>query len=390
LLQRWSYQLESFGCQDTIQIGDRNFRVHSGCDTNKNIAIAEVFEDGNFIFNSVQSYQVRQNKEKPIDENYLKDAVLKLHKQMLNEVKLLFEINEKISSLNQYIAHLRLGRVFMAKGFHKEAINNFKRVIQLNPHYSQAYKLLGIAYIHISEYKNALRIFSTILDQNSEYPDILNSRAILYIHMGNYEAAKNDLQQAITQKPNLLECNFNMGVLLLLSTLAENPTDENFVIPARIVRSIKDIKNLEYYQKDNWQNEFDQILNIIEHGNKNDIIKSLYDLQIKMIGSSDLNVDMDMFFLRFLFGGKELSRNEINICERIIRNESKNYEGFADYWNDLAIMHLIQCRDSFVKSIADFEESLKLNPKYEDANNTLEMIKRGKKGFLILLRAVLK
>ena len=316
--------------------------------------------------------------------------MLKLHEQMLDEVKLLFEINEKISSLNQYIGHLRLGRVFMAKGFHQEAINNFKRVIQLNPSFSQAYKLLGIAYLHLNEYKNALKVFSIILEQNSEYPDILNSRAILHIQMGNYEAAKNDLQQATAIKPDLLECNFNMGVLLFLSTIAENPNDDTFVIPARIVRSINDIKELDYYKNEEWQSEFEQTLKKIEQGNKNEIIKSLYDLQIRMIGSSDLNVSMDMFFLRFLFGGKELSRNEININERIIKNESQNYEGFADYWNDLAIMHLIQCRDSFIKSIADFEESLKLNPKYEDANNTLELIKRGKKGFLILLRAVLK
>ena len=382
--------MEGFGCQDTIQIGGRNFRVHTGCDTNKNKAIAEVFEDGNFLFETTNSYQIRQSDDKPIDEDYLKEAVLKLHKQMLDEVTLLFQINEKITTLNQYLAHLRLGRVFMAKGFYKEAIHNFKRVIQINPNYSQAYKLLGTVYLHVNEYKNALKIFSTVLEQKTEYPDILNSRAILHIQMGNYEAAKNDLQQAITLKPDLLECNFNMGVLLFLSTIAENPNDDNFVIPARIVRSIKDIKEMDYYRNEDWQTEFDQTLSKIEQGSKNEIIKSLYDLQIKMIDSSDLNVDMDMFFLRFMFGGKELTRNDINICERIIRTESKNYEGFSDYWNDLAIMHLIQCRDSFVKAIDDFEHSLKLNPKYDDANNTLELIKRGKKGFLILLRAVLK
>jgi hypothetical protein len=97
-----------------------------------------------------------------------------------------------------------------------------------------------------------------------------------------------------------------------------------------------------------------------------------------------------MFFLRFLYGGKELTRNDINIYERIIRTGSKNYESFTDYWNDLAIIHLIQCRDSFIKAIDDFETSVKLNPKYKDSNDSLELIKRGKKGFLILLRAVLK
>ncbi|MEJ2542919.1 MAG: tetratricopeptide repeat protein [Calditrichaceae bacterium] len=382
--------MEGFGCQDTIQIGDRNFRIHTGCDTNKNKALAEVFEDGNFLFNITKSYQIRQNEDQPIDETYLKNAVYKLHQQLLDEVTLLFQINEKIGKLNLYLAHLRLGRVFMAKGFYQEAIINFKRVIQLSPNFSQAYKLLGTAYVKMNEYKNALRIFSTVLEKESEYPDILNARGVLYIHMGNYEAAKNDLQKAIKLNPDLLECNFNMGVLLFLSTIAESPNEENFVLPARIIRSIKELKNLDHYNDVNWKVEFEETLDRIENGSKNEVIQALYNLQIKMIGSSDLNVEMDLFFLRFLYGGKELSRKDINMYERIIRTGSKNYEGFADYWNDLAIMHLIQCRDSFVKAIDDFETSIKINPKYDESNDALELIKRGKKGFLILLRAVLK
>lgn len=382
--------MEGFGCQDTIQIGDRNFRIHTGCDTNKNKALAEVFEDGNFLFNVTKNYQIRQNENTPIDETYLKKAVFNLHKQLLEDITLLFQINEKIAKLNQYIAHLRLGRVFMAKGFYQEAIVNFKRVIQLNPNFSQAYKLLGTAYVKVNEYKNALRIFSTVLEKESEYPDILNARGILYIHMGNYEAAKNDLQKAIELNPNLLECNFNLGVLLFLSTIAESPNDANFVLPARIIRSIKELKNLDHYNDVNWKMEFEETLDRIEHGSRNEVIQALYNLQIKMIGSNDLNVDMDLFFLRFLYGGKELSRKDINMYERIIRTGSQSYEGFADYWNDIAIMHLIQCRDSFVKAIDDFETSIKINPKYGEANDALELIKRGKKGFLILLRAVLK
>jgi tetratricopeptide (TPR) repeat protein len=382
--------LEGFGRQDTIRIGDREFRIHTGCDINKNKALTEVFEEGNFLFNNEKNYKIREGENQPIDESYLKKAVHELHKQMLDEVYLLFQINEKIVSVNHYMPHHRLGRIFLAKGFHKEAVENLKRVIQINPDYTQAYKLLGSAYLQLNEYKNALKIFSLILDKAPEYPDILNARAVLYIQMGNYEAAKNDLQQAISLKPDLLECNFNMGVLLFLSTLAENPNDENLVIPARIARSIKELKEQHHYNDENWHREFDLVLKNIEQGNKNDIIKALYDIQVKMIGNEDFNVDIDLFFLRFMYGGREINRNEINYYERMILADSGKYEKYADYWNDLAILHLIQCRDSYLKAITDFEESIKINPKYEDANNSLELVKRGKKGFLILLRAILK
>lgn len=382
--------LKGFGCQDTIQIGEREFKIHTGSDTNKNKALTEVFEKGNFVFEIVKPYKLRQNIEKNVDEKYLKNIVLDLHQQIIDEVLVLFQINHKIKDLKQYLPHYRLGKVLLSKNFYREAIDNLRLAIELNPDYIRTYKLLGLAYLKVNEYKNALRIFSAALEIKPDYPDILNCLGVLYSQMGDYELAKNYLQEAIKIKSTFLESNFNLGVVLFLSTIAENPGEMSVAIPARIIRSLKEIREIDYYSEEHWQKLFEQVFDAIKVGNKNEIVEALYDLQIKMITRGDLYVTVDIFFLKFMYGGREMAREEIDMYERKIIVEADKFDNFADYWNDLAVLHLIQCRDNFLKAIDEFDNSSKLNPNFEDAQNSLELVKRGKKGFLILLRAILK
>jgi len=382
--------LKGFGCQDKIRIGDREFQIHTGCDTNKNKALAEVFEKGNFIFDVVRPYRVRERSNEPVDEKYLKKKVSDLHQQILDEIFLLFQISQKIKPLNQYLPHFRLGKVFLGKNFYKEAVENLERAIELKSDQVQPYKLLGIAYLKLSDHNNALRVFEMALEKNATDPELLNALSVLYTQTGNFNTAKDILQKAMAEHKTYLELNLNFGIVLFLSTIAENPHEEHIIVPPRVIRALKDIRILDRYSDDTWQSDFNNLLEIIENGKKSEISDALFDIQLKMITEGNLYSNVDLFFLKFMYGGKEMSRREIDIFEGKTLAEESQHGNLADYWNDMAILHLVQCRDNFLKAIDDFEHSTKLNSKFEDAQNTLEMIKRGKKGFLILLRAILK
>ncbi len=56
----------------------------------------------------------------------------------------------------------------------------------------------------------------------------------------------------------------------------------------------------------------------------------------------------------------------------------------------MGIVHIIQCRHLFLKAVAEFERAVELNRNYSEARENLELIQNVKKGFLILLRAILK
>lgn len=382
--------MKGFGCQDKVRVGGREFQVHTGCDTDKNKALTEVFEKGNFIFEIAKPYQIRRGLGDSIDETYLKKIILDLHQQTIDEVLILFKIKERIATLNHYLPHYRLGKIFFVKNFLQEAIANLQTAIHIKPDDIDSYRLLGLAYIQLNDFPHALQALQQAITLSPNQVEVLNNLGVIYTQLGDYESARSYLQQAIQINPNFHECNFNLGVLLYLSTIAENPLEERVVLPARVFRSLKEIRGQLAYADEEWQNHFDRVDEKIKKGNKTEIIAGLKDLQKKMAGRINFSAVTDQFFLKFMYGGKEMTREEIDQYERKILAESDEVKNTPEYWNDLAVLHLVQCRDNFIKAISEFENSTRLNEQFTEASNSLELMKRGKKGFLILLRAILK
>ena len=63
---------------------------------------------------------------------------------------------------------------------------------------------------------------------------------------------------------------------------------------------------------------------------------------------------------------------------------------YADLRNNLGIAYLIQCRNLFLNALEQFRYALEINPQYKKAKKNLKLAENDGKGFLILLRAILK
>jgi hypothetical protein len=85
-----------------------------------------------------------------------------------------------------------------------------------------------------------------------------------------------------------------------------------------------------------------------------------------------------------------LTREELQYYESRVREQEEVREGFADYWNDLGRIHMIQCRNLFLSALSEFDKSVEINAKFKEAIKNYDLVKNNKKGFLILLRAILK
>ena len=147
---------------------------------------------------------------------------------------------------------------------------------------------------------------------------------------------------------------------------------------------------MERYSNPSWQQTFDDTLEIVKDTNIDNVIEALESLQIKLITQMKINTVLDTFFLKFMYGGKELTRDELEYYERRVKEQESAREGFADYWNDLGRIHMIQCRNLFLSALSEFDKSVELNASYKEAIKNYDLVKNNKKGFLILLRAILK
>ena len=382
--------LHGFGYQDNVNIEDHMFTVHTGYDPDKGLAISEVFDEGKFIYASHHQCNIRKSSSGGIDEKYIKKVARELHNQVIDDIRIFFYIHEKIKVLRRANPHYRLGKIFFVYKFDQEAIDNFERAIQLNPKILKAYKLLALIYLKQKNYDRARELLEQAHTIEPDFPDIMNCLGVIYTHAGQYEKARNILQTALKIKEDFPEANFNLGILLFLSTLKDNKDEQNVVLPARILRTFKQIREHESYDDRNWQDLFAYTSQILSSGERSKVIDALKALQLKLVSSEQMNITMDSFFLKFMYGGKELRQEELEKFEEIFQKEKDQFSKRADYWNELGIIHLIQCRDYFLKALKEFERATTINPKYKAALNSLELMKHGKKGFLILLRAILK
>lgn len=381
--------MESIGFHSKIKLDGREFHIHTGSLTDQNVVLSEIFEKGKFVSSKNVDFFSR-NDNQSNSEKYIKRVAEKLHEEIIDEINTLFYVHNKIKSVDQYLPHFRLGGAFYEKCFYNEAIENLNKVIELKSDFIPAYHRLGLCYIKSGNLKKAIDIFEKGIQLAPDFVDLINSLGVALCLNNEYDKAAVHFQKAMKLNPDLDEANFNLGVVLFRSMLDDSDENDKIIVPSRLIRYIKSLKILERYSSEDWQNTLDETLDVIKNSDIDQVLNNLEKLQIRLTTELKINTLLDIFFLKFMYGGKELNREELDLYEQKILEQKKERGDFADYWNDVGVIHMIQCRSLFLSALSEFEKAASYNKDYEDANKNLALVKNNKKGFLILLRAILK
>ena len=373
-----------------INVNAREFHIYTGSVLEKGLILSEIFERGQFIGSKEIPFNQRSRSTASAKVNSLKEIAADLHKSTLDEINMLFYIQSKIKPLNLHLPHYKLGSLFYFRNILKEAITSLKKTIEINVDYIPAYILLGKCYIKLGDYRNAIDILVSGYKINSELPDLANALGVALTFNKDYQKATSILQQALKKNPEFDEASFNFGVALFRSTIADSDEYETAIVPSRVIRYVKALRLLERYQDQEWQVKFDQTLDIINTGVLNEILDALFQIQLKLVTHLKIDPLIESFYLKFMYGGNELEYSELLIYEDRILKLAHQRDKFADYWNEMGTIHIIQCRHLFLKAVGEFDKAVELNNHYADAKKNTQLIKNIRKGFLILLRAILK
>ena len=133
-------------------------------------------------------------------------------------------------SENQVAQHFRAGQEAMRQGEFVRAIEEFKKVIALDPTLVEAEVNLGLAYHSASKYGLAVRYLSKALQQK---PNLLAANVIAgmdYIKLGSAEKAVPLLQHALKLDPSNPEAHQALASAYL--------AEENFVLAAEEFRKL--------------------------------------------------------------------------------------------------------------------------------------------------------
>lgn len=116
----------------------------------------------------------------------------------------------------------------------------------------------------------------------------------------------------------------------------------------------------------------------------------LEQFQLKLVDFISDRDNIYEFYLRFLFGGKDINLNIINTYQQYFDNHTLHHQQYPDYWDDQGTFNLIKSRGLLLKAMSEFEKAIEISPNFSEARQNLEKIKSNEKGFMILLRAILK
>jgi|ETNmetMinimDraft_23_1059889.scaffolds.fasta_scaffold28301_2 tetratricopeptide (TPR) repeat protein len=110
-----------------------------------------------------------------------------------------------------------IGQIYFRKNDYREAIETFKKALELDKNYVVAYSNLGYTYMALKDWNNAIQSFRMILN----YPNITaphyvyNAIGWAYYEKNEFKKSIEELKKAVKLKKNYAVAHYNLGLSLL-------------------------------------------------------------------------------------------------------------------------------------------------------------------------------
>ena len=109
--------------------------------------------------------------------------------------------SKRWSGQNLAIIHNNRGNGYQALRLYKQAIEDYRRAIDINPLYPTPYYNRGNAYMAQRRYAWAIEDYTVAIRLRPKYPDAYGNRGLANERSGNRAAAIRDFRAAIRQRP---------------------------------------------------------------------------------------------------------------------------------------------------------------------------------------------
>ena len=201
-----------------------------------------------------------------------------------------------------------------------------------------------------------------------EYPDLYNMLGMVLLEQKNYIHALNHFRHAVRLNPKYKEAIFNIASAIfkriaLLRT--QNKTDE---IKRNLVKQVKQAFA---------QRNFGKIQSLIfDYRNKLFYQK----LAPEIVGYE--------FYLMLRNKPEILDTRILNLYRIKISKILEENSEYPDMWNYRALIHLLLCRDYFLKGLENIRQATVINPSFKKAKSNLRLVENDGREFLSLIKAI--
>jgi tetratricopeptide (TPR) repeat protein len=382
--------MSDIGYNDNIDVAGRKFHIQTASNIKKGNAQCDVFEEGRVITSHIVNFERRNLDSEQSLEQRLRKIVAMLHKETTSEIELMFLIAEKVKKLRHAPSNIKLGLIFLRNNLIKDAIEQFEIAISIDPDSIEALNNLALSYIGLGKNEKAIQLLNSALEKGNPYADIYHNLGLAYLNQKQHYKALNNFQEALRINPHYIKTHFNMGILYLESILVDK-SDTLLPPPSiRMERAQQQFKKLEKLKIKGFSKINSKIQKALKNNEIKKAVQTLINNRDKVFPEQVLSlIGMD-FYLKFMYGGKGLDSDIIKKFEQKLYDATEEHPEYADLWNSLGIIHLIQCRYLFLQALNEFDKALEINPSFEKALKNKKLVENDGKEFLILLRAILR
>lgn len=375
--------MQQLGLNNDVLVGGRRFHVQTAYSEATEKIVSHIFDNGRIV----------DKQEVALDtaaEGVALSRKLKaVHQEMIAEMEMLYYVAEKVRQVKHPVSSNKLGLVFLSKDLLDDAVAQFRAAIAIDSDFIDAYKNLGIACLLKQEFAAAEEILRRAAQLAPKYADLYNYVGLSQLEQKKYDDALRALTTALELNPGYSEAHFNM-VLLLLRTLAHG-VDQSHLPPAsvRAKRSVEHLTHAAAGIASYRTPHLEKALALIDEGAYAQALDTLQHIKKELRPEIDTIFEHE-FYLRFMYGGKGKDDVFIERYSESLRAAIRDCPQYADLHNSLGVAYLIQCRNLFLRALEEFRQALKINAGFRRAEKNLKLAENDGKGFLILLRAILK
>lgn len=169
-------------------------------------------------------------------EDLVKDMIYEINKLELNDSELSNSENDltKVilkSDEEDALKHLVIGISKYGTENYEEAIEDYKKSIELNPYNARTYLEIGNARLKLNDYKGAILDYSKSIELDSNHADTYHNRSIAKSKLADYQGVIDDCTKTIEIDNNYTSAYFNRGTAYAnLQEFMEAIVDMNSVI----------------------------------------------------------------------------------------------------------------------------------------------------------------
>lgn len=368
--------MENIGLNNDVAVGGRKFHVQTNFSESEQVIISNAFNEGEVIDSR------RVTLADGVSEEDLEARMNDVHQEMITEMEVLYYIYEKVKTVRHAVSANKLGLLFLQKNLVQEAIEQFNLALEIDPNFAEAYNNHGKALLVEENYDQAIEILEKGVAAAPNFADLRNYLGVAYLRSRHFDEAVRHLESAIELNPDYLGAQFHLGLAKLGQSLNGAAEGE----PQEALRHLE-------LAAENMNEEkiasFDQIMELVHQGSYEEAVERFLETRPKDVLMNFMNIENE-FYLKFMYGGKGKDDSFISDYVNKLGELIQENPTYADVHNNLGIAHLIQCRNLFLKALDEFRAALKINPNFKKAEKNLKLAENDGKGFLILLRAILK